>query len=152
MQKADCCWEQPKKTFCRMCSYTRIHAAVTAGDCVVVVPCCEFVPQLWLSQLIVDALFQLLTVSADEQVHVDQPVTFVLLQFEDLKTEKKWRKNKKRHMYTNLEWPWGRWDCFTLFSNKAVLVSLICSVYIWDIWRYINKTAAAPHSLSVCFK
>ena len=92
--------EQPKKTFCRMCSYTCIHAAVTAGDCAVVVPCCEFVPQLWLSQLIVDALVQLLTVSADEQVHVDQPVTFVLLQFEDLKTGKKWRKKqKKAHLH-----------------------------------------------------
>lgn len=42
----------------------------------------------------------------------------------------------------------GHHDCFTLFSNKALLVSLICSVYIWNTWSQVNTTPATPHTVS----
>lgn len=77
---------------------TSLQASVPS-DGVTVVSSDESVPKLRLAQLIVDALVQLLTVSSNEKVHMNQAVLFVLLYFQDLEKrkpkQKAWKKGEK---------------------------------------------------------
>lgn len=66
-------------------TFLQTAAAAAAGDGAgdgVVVVCSA--PHLRLGQLMVDALAQLLAVSRDEEVHVDQQPPFVLIYSHDL--------------------------------------------------------------------
>lgn len=58
-----------------MHTITCIHVAT--GDCVVLY--CELLPQLWLGQVMVDAIVQMLTANANEKIHIDKRVLCVLV-------------------------------------------------------------------------